>query len=53
VTGGQGRALFTSEPVRIVDIKGATARACLNILGGDVEFELGVDLLANARAPTD
>ena len=33
------------QSVRVIDIKGVTARACLNILGGDVEIELGVDLM--------
>ena len=39
---------LNGQSVRVIDIKGATARACLNILGGDIEIEIGVDVMTGA-----
>jgi len=36
---------FEGQDVRIVDIAGQTAKAMLNILGGDIQVEISADLL--------
>lgn len=39
------------QNVRIVDVAGQTAKAMLNILGGDIEVEISSDLLTKADDP--
>ncbi|KPU83608.1 hypothetical protein JI58_08305 [Marinosulfonomonas sp. PRT-SC04] len=40
---------FEGQDVRVVDIAGQTVKAMLKILGGDIQVELGADLLSKAE----